>query len=640
MGRLFLQKHFFSIEIKAFLFLFFLFIFLTNSILYAESDSFNASSSQELTTFEQIEKMRIGVLSSYVNREILLKKAPKANKFYYYNTNVDGVSAVRSNKIDCYIDDEPVLSGFANQNIGVKIAPLVIDDFEFGIALKKDSPLTLKISKIISDFEKQGVLDNLKELWLGKDDSKKTIESIPVQNWEGKNGTLKYYTSADAEPLCYFGKNQTLIGYDVHLIYLVAKELDMKVETTVAQFDSLLPALQCGKADVVAACLSITEERQRNVDMVPYYHSSLRALVKDGLSVSDMTFSQSLKDSFYKTFIEENRWLLVLKGLGVTIAISIASGCFGFLLGFILITIYRKNIKFISWLINAFVILINGIPSVVLLLLLYYVIFGSVDIAPIYVSIIAFTLTFGAACYGFIGNGLDAVNIGQDEAAKALGYNEFQSFYKIVFPQATIHFLPLVRGEFISMVKSTAVVGYVSCIDLTKASDIIRARTMEAFFPLIITAIIYFIIANLMLLALNKFEISLDPKRRERKLPGINYVGKLMKEEQFAKEMHLPVEKKSVDERQLSVEKQLSEKKLEEEKKLPEEKNLVDERQLNVEKQLSEKKLEEEKKLPEEKNLVDEKQVTEEKQLSDNKQSLNKKHSTKKKHSSKKSRRA
>lgn len=71
------------------------------------------------------------------------------------------------------------------------------------------------------------------------------------------------------------------------------------------------------------------------------------------------------------------------------------------------------------------------------------------------------------------------------------------------------------------MVKMTSVVGYVSCIDLTKVSDLIRARTMEAFFPLILTAIIYYIVANLMIMSLNKLEISLDPKRRERKLPGI-----------------------------------------------------------------------------------------------------------------------
>ena len=154
-------------------------------------------------------------------------------------------------------------------------------------------------------------------------------------------------------------------------------------------------------------------------------------------------------------------------------------------------------------------------------MLLYYVVFGSVDISPLIVSVLAFTLTFGSTCYGLIGNGIQAVDVGQEEAAKALGYNEFRTFYKIIFPQATRQFLPLMKGEFISMVKMTSIVGYIACIDLTKASDIIRSRTMEAFFPLILTAIIYYIVANLMILSLDKLEVSLDPKRRERILIGI-----------------------------------------------------------------------------------------------------------------------
>ena len=494
-----------------------LFLFLSTSILYAD----NTNSAQELTTFEQIEKMRIGVLGASANKEILQNKAPNAKNFSFFNTNVDGVSAVISNKVDCYIDDEPVLRLFVNRNPGIKLASLVIDSFDYGIALKKNNPLTSKISQVINDFRKKGVLDELKKLWLGKDESKKTVESIPTQNWEGKNGTIKFFTSADCEPLCYLGNNQTLIGYDIHLIYLLAKELDMKVEPTVAQFDSLIPALESGKADIVVSCMTITEERQKSVDMIPYYNSSAMAIVRDESSVSNQSLFQRLKESFNKTFLIENRWVTVLKGLGVTIVISLASGVLGFLLGFLFIIINRKNNKCFNWLIKAFVSLVGGIPTVVLLMLLYYVIFGSVDISPVLVSIIAFTITFGTTCYRLIGNGIQAVNIGQEEAAKAIGFTDFQSFYKIIFPQATKQFLPLMKDEFISMVKMTSVVGYVACIDLTKASDLIRARTMEAFFPLITTALIYYIVANLMIMSLNKFEISLDPKRRERKLAGI-----------------------------------------------------------------------------------------------------------------------
>ena len=236
---------------------------------------------------------------------------------------------------------------------------------------------------------------------------------------------------------------------------------------------------------------------------------------------NNISFWQGLKNSFYKTFIHENRWLLIVKGLGLTILISICSGILGFLLGFVLIILKRLNNKYLSGLIKFSIVIINGIPPVVLLMILFYVIFGSINISPVLVSILTFTITFGATSYVLIGNGIQAVNIGQEEAAKALGFTEFQSFYKVIFPQSAKQFLPLIKGQFMEMVKMTSVVGYVSCIDLTNASDLIRSRTMEAFFPLIVTALIYFIISNLMLMALNNIEISLDPKRRERKIKGV-----------------------------------------------------------------------------------------------------------------------
>ena len=502
-------------------FLLFFLLFILNNALYSQNTELASNTANELTSLEQLEKMQIGVWAMSDNINLIQQKIPSAKTFFYLNSSIDGVAAVKSNKIDCYIDDEPIVRLLANRNTGVKVAPIIVQQFKYGIVLRKNSPLTPKIEKVINDFRNKGILDDLKKLWLGKDDSKKTIESIPKQTWEGKNGTIKFYNSADSEPLSYYGAHQTLIGYEVHLVYLIAKELDMRVEPTVIQFDSLIPALQSGKADIVVSCMTITDERQQTVDMVPYYDSGFAVLVRDENFVSNLGILESLMESFQKTFIIENRWLLILKGLGITITISLASGILGFILGFVLIIVYRKNNKFISWIIESFVTIIDGIPSVVLLMVLYYVIFCSVNISPMLVSILAFTMSFGAVCFVLIGNGIQAVNIGQEEAAKALGYTELQTFFKIIFPQAARQFLPLMKREFISMVKMTSVVGYVSCIDLTKASDLIRARTMEAFFPLIATAIIYFVIAHLMTFTLNKFEISLDPKRRSRKLPGI-----------------------------------------------------------------------------------------------------------------------
>ena len=482
----------------------------------------NSVYSEELTRLEQLGNIRIGIPTPSTIQNLIQSKVPKANQFYYFNNTLDAVLAVKSHKVDCYADDEPIIRFLVNGTTGVKVAPLIIDSYNYGIALKKNSPLTPKIAAIIDRYKKEGVLDELKEIWTGKDDSKRKTDTIPKQDWEGKNGIIRYYLSPETEPLCYIGDNNTsLLGYDVHLVYLIAKELDMKVQVTISTFDSLIPALQSGKADIVISCLTITKERQDSVDLIPYYYSNLVALVRDDNYISNEGFFESIKNSFRKTFIIESRWKMVIFGLNITTLISLSSGLLGFLLGFMLILIDRINSKILSFLIQAFVIIRNGIPSVVLLMIIYYVVFASVEISSTSVAVIAFSLTFGATCFTLIRNGIQAVNRGQEEAAKALGFNELNTFNKIVFPQAARHFLPLMKGEFINMVKNTSVVGYISCVDLTKVSDIIRSRTLEAFFPLIITAIIYFLLANFMTLALNKFEISLDPKRRERKIIGV-----------------------------------------------------------------------------------------------------------------------
>ena len=125
-------------------------------------------------------------------------------------------------------------------------------------------------------------------------------------------------------------------------------------------------------------------------------------------------------------------------------------------------------------------------------------------------------MAFGAAVCSMIKAGVGAVDGGQTEAAYALGYTDRRAFFRIVLPQALPHFLPSYKGEITALIKATAVVGYVAVQDLTKIGDIVRSRTYEAFFPLIAVAIIYFVLAAILTLAVNKIAIRIDPRRRPK----------------------------------------------------------------------------------------------------------------------------
>ena len=158
--------------------------------------------------------------------------------------------------------------------------------------------------------------------------------------------------------------------------------------------------------------------------------------------------------------------------------------------------------------------LVQGMPGVVLLMVLYYIVFGNLSVSGLAVSVFGFTLTFGAAVFGLLKTGVGAIDRGQYEAAYALGYSDRQTFFRFILPQA----LPLVtgayRGELVSLLKATAVVGYIAVQDLTKMGDIVRSRTYEAFFPLIAVTVIYFCLEGILSLITGRLETLLNPRRR------------------------------------------------------------------------------------------------------------------------------
>ena len=147
-------------------------------------------------------------------------------------------------------------------------------------------------------------------------------------------------------------------------------------------------------------------------------------------------------------------------------------------------------------------------------MLMFYVVFASVDVNPVLVSVIAFGMNFAAYVAEIYRAGINSIDKGQTEAGIAMGFTRVTTFLFIVLPQTVLRILPVYKGEFISLVKMTSVVGYIAVQDLTKASDIIRSRTFDAFFPLIMAAVLYLIISWLLTWALGYVEVSVDPKRK------------------------------------------------------------------------------------------------------------------------------
>ena len=390
----------------------------------------------------------------------------------------------------------------------------------YGFLLKKGSSLVEEFNTVIKEFEQMNILKDLEEKWFT--DFKHPNKEMPTQDpSKSYKKTIKAVTSAIMEPMCYLNDKNEIIGYDAELLIKICDELDYKVEflNPVNDVGSVIASVDASKADIGFNGLSITEERMKKFDFtLPVFKGAAVIVVKNGIYTSN--FFDKIGNSFYKTFVVEQRWLMILDGMFMTLIISLCSGILGLLLGFGICMLRRRKNKPLNAILKGIVKVIQGTPIVVFLMIMYYVVFGKIDISAVIVAILAFGINFGVYASEIMLSGFESVDKGQEEAARAMGYSKIQAFMKISFPQAAKKFLPVLRGEFISMVKMTSIAGYISVAELTRVGDIIRSKTMEAFFPLIVIALIYFGIAELLTFGLNKLEKRLDSKNKPFRIKG------------------------------------------------------------------------------------------------------------------------
>ena len=398
----------------------------------------------------------------------------------------------------------------------------------FGFAFPKGSPEREKWQAVFNSISGE-TIENVWNKWTGSDDK---LKALPDQNWPGLNGTVQAAVLDTLEPMSYSGKNGELLGFDNELILLMAKELDVHVDFTGMDLAAVLTSVQSGKALIGAGSIIVTDERKEAVDFVEYYPAAFVLVVRNAAQIKKNNPSKanpfryaleglsatwnSIKSSFDKTFLRENRWKLFLEGIGNTLLITVLSIIFGTLLGFLLFMICRNGNPAANRITAVCMWLVQGMPMVVLLMILFYVIFGSVAIDGIIIAVIGFTLTFSSAVFGLLKIGVGAIDKGQYEAAYTLGYSNTRTFFRIILPQAIPHVMEAYKGEVIGLIKATAIVGYIAVQDLTKMGDIIRSRTYEAFFPLIAVTIIYFILEALLGLLIGRINVHIDPKRRKR----------------------------------------------------------------------------------------------------------------------------
>lgn len=227
---------------------------------------------------------------------------------------------------------------------------------------------------------------------------------------------------------------------------------------------------------------------------------------------------------FYLNFIKDDRWKYITSGLGNTLKITVFALIFAVIIGVLVAIIrysYDKNhtnkagnfiqslLQFLLAVANGichvYLTIIRGVPVVVQLMIIYFIIFASPDVSKIFCAVVAFSLNSGAYVAEIVRGGLNSVDKGQFEAGRSLGFGYIATMWYIILPQAFKNILPALGNEAIMLLKDTSISGYVAIQDLTKGGDIIRSRTYDAFMPLIAVALIYLILVTILTLLFKTF---------------------------------------------------------------------------------------------------------------------------------------
>ena len=224
---------------------------------------------------------------------------------------------------------------------------------------------------------------------------------------------------------------------------------------------------------------------------------------------------EDFKLKFIANFITDNRWKYFTNGLGPTYVVSFFAVILGVVIG-VLIAVVRSSadkldrpplvVKILNVICKLYLTVIRGTPAMIQLLIMYYIVFGSVDVSKRLVAILTFGINSGAYVAEIIRSGIMSVDQGQFEAGRSLGLTYVQTMWYIIIPQAFKNVLPALGNEFITLLKETSICGYIALTDVTHGANTVRSQTYEPYMPLFAAALIYLVSVSVLSALISRLE--------------------------------------------------------------------------------------------------------------------------------------
>lgn len=482
---------------------------VVSSPISAEENAEASTSGLEVGTIavKDFVGKKLGVPQGTVQDIYLMETYPQL-ELQRHNFEADMMLALEKGICDAVIMDDVICYALARKKPHILLFedPSLPKNF-MGMAFhqgEKGKALCKQFNEFLSELRQSGELEEICNKWIKDTES----ATMPKFNIPTTGEPIVVGMEPCTEPIVFM-RGEDIVGMDAELIYRFAEKVQRPVIIKNIDYYGILTALGAGQIDIAASGFLITAEREESVIFSdPYYTScSIIATRKEETAAEkckELGIVEGIVDSFRRNIIDEERYLLIWDGLKATFAIAFFSILFGTMVGMGVCYLRMSHSKFWQCVAKGYINIMRGTPILILLMLMYYVAFAGTQIEALYVAIITFSLNFGAYVSEMFRSSIMSIDRGQSEAGIAMGFSPFYSFYYIVLPQAVKRVLPVYKGEVISLIKNTSVVGYIAIADLTKMTDIIRARTFDPFFPLLMVAILYFLIAWLFTVVLDR----------------------------------------------------------------------------------------------------------------------------------------
>lgn len=475
--------------------------FILLLFLLTACDAQEKSSLPIYRSIDDLKGKKTATMTGCFQEAIIEKEYPEV-EVMRIDQPADIVQALMAKRCEAIVLDDFLFSYYSQATNGITTLEQPFITAEMGVCFGKGKNVELReqFNAFLKEIKADGTYDEIYDRWIYH----AAEAEMPDIDLPENSEPIRIITNYSTPPLVFI-KEGRLLGFDVEIATRFAASIGRNIVWSDINFSAMIPALASGTHDMIIAGVNITPQRQVSIDFSDPYLTCNTVIgvrmentaeyIAGGKKPEEKSILESINKGIQRNIIEENRYMMIIDGLKLTALIFLLAGLLGTLLGALICWLRMSSYAVLRQLASIYISLMRGTPVLVLLMIMFYVVFAGTPIDAVMVSVITFGMNFAAYVSEMFRSAIESVDKGQTEAGIALGFSPVKTFCYIVMPQAFKQVLPVYKGELISLVKMTSIVGYIAVQDLTKVGDIIRSRTFDAFFPLIMVATLYFILS-------------------------------------------------------------------------------------------------------------------------------------------------